>query len=215
MKKIYVFGDRVKRANYVAAIEAWGGEAVVSTDVSQADACSGLLLPGGADIDPGIYGAENLGSRGIDRALDETELALVEKFVQAERPILGICRGLQILNVAFGGDMIQDLPTASTHCWEESTGDKRHLVTAGRDSFLQDLYGRSFPVNSAHHQGAGKIPSSLRVAAVSEDGVVEALELPQKHIYAVQWHPERMALCHARSDTVDGGKIFRFFISLL
>lgn len=215
MKKVFLFGDRSKRINYVEAIEANGGEAVVSSDPERCEECSGLLLPGGADIDPEIYGAENLGSRGIDRDLDRIELALIQKFLQNQKPILGICRGLQMINVAFGGDMIQDLPSASDHCWEESTGDKQHLITAEKSSFLYKIYGSSFSVNSAHHQGAGQVPQELHIAAAANDGVVEALELPGRRVYAVQWHPERMTLRRARPDTVDGGKVFQFFIGLL
>lgn len=215
MKRVFIYGDREKRQNYVLALEASGLQPVVSWDLSGADGCGGLLIPGGADMDPALYGAENQGSLGIDRALDEAELELARRFAQAGLPILGICRGMQVLNVAFGGSLIQDLPTAGTHRWEESTGDKRHMVSAPADSFLHGLYGGGFSVNSAHHQGVGQLAEGARIAAQAEDGVMEALEWPGRMIYAVQFHPERMTLAHRRPDTVDGAPIFRFFATLL
>lgn len=215
MKKVYLYGIPEKRQNYIAALSAYGAEPVVSLDPRDAASCQALLLPGGADIDPAFYNAPNLGSQGIDRALDEAEIALAREFADSNRPVLGICRGEQLLNVAFGGDLIQDLPTAAAHRWEESTGDKQHMVSAAPDSFVAGLYGERFSVNSAHHQGVGAIAPCFRAVAWAEDGGIEALEWPEKRIYGVQWHPERMTLALARPDTVDGGKIFQFFLGLL
>lgn len=211
MKKAYIYGDRDKRINYIEALEACGIEAAVSWEPGDAKSCGALLLPGGADMDPALYGAENLGSRGIDPVLDQREMELARRFAESGRPILGICRGLQVLNVAFGGTLIQDLPTAPSHCWEESTGDKQHMVTVPEDSFLFPLYGRHFSVNSAHHQGVGQVAKNFRIAAQAEDGGIEAIAWPEKNIWAVQFHPERMTLRHMRKDTVDGLGIFHFF----
>lgn len=215
MKKIFLYGDREKRANYIAALEACGVQAVVSLSPQDSAGCGGLLLPGGADMEPAFYGAENTASRGIDRALDHTELALAHGFAASGKPILGICRGLQVLNVAFGGDLLQHLPAAGAHCWEESTGDKQHPITAPPESFLYRLYGARFPVNSAHHQGVGCVAPGFQIAARAEDGTIEALCCPERHIYAVQFHPERMALRLSRNDTVDGLPIFQFFMGLI
>lgn len=212
MKKVYIFGDSEKRRNYVEAIESCGAQVLVSEYVSDAERCDALLLPGGADMDPELYGEANTHSRGIDRDLDKTELALVKAFCNSCRPILGICRGMQVLNVAFGGSLIQDLPTALTHRWEESTGDKVHTVTVPEDSFLFKLYGKRFTVNSAHHQGFGRPGDGFQTAAKAEDGVIEAIQLPEKRIYAVQWHPERLTLQHRRPDAVDGREVFKFFL---
>lgn len=214
MKKLFIFGDREKRINYVEALEACGAQAVVSADVRDSDGCDALLLPGGADIDPSFYGAENLGSKGIDRGLDLTELDLARKFCGLGRPILGICRGMQLLNVAFGGTLVQDLPTAVAHRWREDTGDQVHMVTVPRDSFLFELYGESFSVNSAHHQGAERIGEGFQIAARAMDGGIEAIQCPEKRIYAVQWHPERLILRHKRPDAVDGGILFKFFLEI-
>lgn len=213
MKKIYIYGDREKRVNYVEALEACGAQVVISMDTRDSDGCAALLLPGGADMDPSFYSAENLGSQGIDRKLDQTELALIKSF--SGRPILGICRGMQVLNVAFGGTLVQDLPTAAAHRWQESTGDQVHMVSAPEESFLYGLYGGRFAVNSAHHQGAGRLGDGFQVAARAEDGGIEAIQCPERRIYAVQWHPERLTLRHKRADAVDGIGVFKFFLENL
>ena len=190
MMKIFLYGQWEKRQNYVRALAAAGAEPVVSWNTEDGEACQGLLLPGGADLDPDLYQAPNQGSQGVDRALDEAEIALVRRFVAANRPILGICRGMQLLNVAFGGTLIQDLPTAQAHRWREA--DQRHMVRAAPGSFLAGLYGESFPVNSAHHQAADRLGRGLEAVQWTPDGVVEALEHRTLPVWAVQWHPERL-----------------------
>lgn len=214
MKKIFICGSREIYRNYAEALSFCGVAGIFSEHIENAEDCRGLLLPGGADIDPALYGAENLGSQKIDRERDLQELQLVRDFCETNRPILGICKGLQILQVAFGGSLIQDIPTADAHKWEEATGDKVHAVTASPKGFLFSLYGGQFSVNSAHHQAAGEPAPGLSVAAKAGDGVIEALEAPSRKIYAVQWHPERMAFHHRRNDTVDGRILFEFFLSL-
>ena len=215
MKTVYAYATMEKQSNYAEALTACGIKPVFSLDIKDASGCQGLLLCGGGDIEPHRYGQENAGSKNFEPLRDEMEFQLVKDFIGAGLPILGICRGLQVLNAALGGTLIQDLPTAPTHAWEESTGDKRHLVQAQENSFLCKLYGREFPVNSAHHQGAGKIASGLQIAAQAPDGVIEALCCPEKKVYALQWHPERMMLARRREDTVDGAPIFQFFAGLL
>lgn len=214
MKRIFIYGDREKCTNYREALEGCGADAVFSKELLSARDCNGLLLPGGADIDPALYGAENQGSKGIDRERDLAEIELIRIFSEANKPILGICKGLQILNVAFGGDLIQDIPTANTHKWEEATGDKVHSVQVEESSFLYSLYGKNFMVNSAHHQAVSSAAPGFFVGAKAADGVVESLENRERKIYAVQWHPERMAFRNLRQDTVDGQRIFAFFLAL-
>lgn len=215
MKKVFAYATREKQINYAEALETCGMEPVFSLDVKDAAGCDGLLLCGGGDIEPHRYGQENEGSKNFEPLRDEMEFRLVKDFMDAGLPILGICRGLQVLNVALGGTLVQDLPTAPTHAWEESTGDKQHMVKAVPGSFPAALYGESFSINSAHHQGAGRIAPLLQPVAQAEDGVIEALACPEKKIYAVQWHPERMMLSRRREDTVDGTPVFAFFAGLL
>lgn len=213
--KIFVYGDREKMKNYANALESCGAQGIFSFDISQAKDCDGLLLPGGGDIDPARYGQTLAGSEEPDLQRDAAELHLVSDFTSWGKPILGICRGIQMLNVALGGELIQDIPTAAEHRHDPVIGDRTHKVTTEENSFLFPLYGENFSVNSAHHQALGRIAPGLRVAARSErDNVVEAVEWPEKRIYGVQWHPERMAFDLHREDTVDGRYIFEFFLKL-
>lgn len=215
MKKVFAYATMEQQENYAQALEACGAVPVFSHDLGGAAACDGLLLCGGGDIEPYRYGQGDQGSRNFEPERDEAELCLVREFLAAGKPVLGICRGLQVLAVALGGTLVQHLPTAAAHAWEETTGDKCHMVKAEPGSFLAGLYGERFAVNSAHHQGAGQLPGALRAAAWAEDGVVEALCCPEKKVYAVQWHPERMMLSRRREDTVDGRPVFTFFLGLL
>ncbi len=212
MKKIFIYGDRKKFQNYAEALAFCGARGIFSENLEFAKICDGLLLPGGGDIDPARYGAENEGSTNIDKIRDYAELELIRSFSSTGRPILGICRGHQILNVAFGGDIIQDIETADTHKWEKSTGDNVHKVRVPQSSFLCPLYGNEFFVNSAHHQAINKLAAGFTTAAEAEDGIIEAIENRECNIFSVQWHPERMSFHKIREDTVDGRLIFDFFL---
>ncbi len=215
MIKIFVYGERDKMKNYANALEGCGAQGIFSLDISQAKDCDALLLPGGGDIDPARYGQTLAGSEEPDLQRDAAELHLVSDFTSWGKPILGICRGIQMINVALGGELIQDIPTAAEHRHDPVIGDRTHKVTAEENSFLFSLYGGEFSVNSAHHQALGRIAPGLRVVARSErDGIVEAVEWPEKRIYGVQWHPERMSFDLRREDTVDGRYIFEFFLKL-
>lgn len=213
MKRIFVYGQREKMENYAAALEACGAAGVFSLTLSPARDCHALLLPGGGDMDPARYDQPPAGSDAPDPARDQAELELVSRFLDWGRPVLGICRGLQVLNVALGGDLIQELPTAAAHRHLPETGDQVHPVTAEPGSFLERLYGREFAVNSAHHQALGRLAPGLSLCArCAGDGVAEAAAWPQRGIFGVQFHPERMAFALRREDTVDGAAIFRFFL---
>ena len=200
--------------NYIQAVEQAGGVACggylpeVSTDYD------GLLLCGGSDIDPQYYNEPIAGSVGINQARDEVEFALLKAFVDAGKPVLGICRGHQIINVFFGGSLDQDIATASAHT-SRGNGDLVHIGMAAEDSILAKLYGREFATNSAHHQAVKRLGEGLRITMVSkEDGIVEAVEHETLPVLAVQWHPERMCFANRRSDTVDGAALFGRFLEL-
>lgn len=176
---------------------------------------AGLLLAGGADVDPSCYGQENRGSVGIDLARDAAEFALLDAFCAAGKPVMGICRGHQVINVWLGGSLIQDLCPALAPVHGGKGGDKVHLILAGEGSLLRRLYGPEFAVNSSHHQSLDQIGRGLTVTARAPDGVVEAVEHDTLPLLGVQFHPERMTGAHARPDTVDGGAIFRAFLDLI
>lgn len=199
--------------NYENAIQAAGGD-FVTRYCPQVDlSFDGLLLTGGGDIDPARYGQPDRGSLPPDPERDRTELALIKACLDAGKPVLGICRGCQVLNVALGGTLMQDLGEALNLFHRRIDADKVHPVRAQEGSILHSLYGPLFHVNSAHHQAVDMPGKGLIVTARSESGVVEAIELPGRPVLGVQFHPERMTGLHTRPATVDGGAIFRWFMA--
>ncbi len=213
-KRAAIAGCAQNVPNYVAALEAVGIEPVVTLDPGEAVRCGGLLLPGGGDVDPARFGEENRGSVYIDRDLDEAQLAILDAFVKAGKPVLGICRGHQVVNVYFGGGLVQHLPTAEDHMAHDHM-DSVHAVEIGPGSVLRRLYGADAAVNSSHHQGLAAMGRGMRVTALAPDGVIEAAEHESLPILTVQFHPERMAFAHARPDTADGEAIFRWFRDMI
>lgn len=178
--------------------------------------CQGLLLAGGGDLVPDRYGQRNQGSEEIDPARDGAELELFAAFAAAGKPILGICRGHQLLNVALGGTLIQDLGPVLTLFHrqdQEAHQDRIHMVRTAAGSALAGLYRPVFAVNSAHHQAIEQVGEGLIVTAWSESGVVEAVEHTGLPILGVQFHPERMSYARRRPDAADGSKLFVWFIN--
>lgn len=211
--KVALAGKPELVKNYAAALLGVGLEPVVTLEPEAAVSCAGLLLPGGGDIDPALYGQENRGSRDIDRPLDEAQFAMLEAFLSAGKPVLGICKGCQILNVRFGGGLIQHLSVSDTHAWNE--GDRVHLCRSFSGSIMESLFGREFFVNSLHHQALGAIGEGFRVTSCAPDGVVESIEHESLPVLGVQWHPERTCFAKDRPDTVNGEALFRWFESKL
>jgi putative glutamine amidotransferase len=154
----------------------------------------GMLFPGGADLDPELYDQEPHDETfGVDGERDQAELTLLEEALARDMPVLAVCRGSQVLNVARGGDLQQHLP--------DVLGDERHKHTPGtfadhdvtieEGTRLAALVGERTPVKSHHHQGFGRIGEGLRVAARAEDGTIEAVEDPElRFAVGVLWHPE-------------------------
>lgn len=159
----------------------------------------GLFISGGGDIHPDFFGGElHPTPDGIDRERDLFELALCRQAVAMNKPVLGICRGQQVLNVAMGGNLVVDIPSmlpeAGQHRWWPNYQRSRlsHSIQVEKGSRLADIMGGSeFMVNSLHHQSVKDLGEGLKVTATAPDGVIEALELPGKHfVLSVQWHPE-------------------------
>ena len=175
----------------------------------------GLILPGGGDISPFFYHMENKGSRNIDSLLDSVQFSLFRAFTAAGKPVLGICKGIQLINVAFGGTLIQDLSgeSLSIHAWDE--GDKIHITKAAHGTFPAQLYSNFPRVNSAHHQAVAAVGDGLRVAQYGPDFVIEALYHERLPILGVQWHPERMCFSHAREDVADGSTLLKYYLRML
>ena len=205
-------GAERRLANYFAALRGQGARPVAVRPGADPAAFDGLLLPGGGDIHPRRYGQPNELCDNVDEALDAMQFAALEAFAAAGRPVLGICRGLQLVNVYFGGTLHRHLREANAHSRCGGSEDRVHATVAAPGSLLYALYGERFSVNSAHHQGVDRPGEGLRVIQRSEDGVVEALVHERLPILCVQWHPERMCLDHRRPDTVDGGKLLESFV---
>lgn len=211
--KIAIPGRDGDVINYTIAMMMLGAQPVVVWDKWNVDEFDGLLLPGGCDVHPARYGQENIACGTIDEELDEIQFAIADAFVKAGKPVIGICRGHQLLNVYFGGTLIQDLENADHHKWTPE-GDRVHDTAAVEGSFIADLYGEAFPVNSAHHQAVDAVGEGLVVVQHSDDGVIEAMHHETLPVVAVQWHPERMCFDHSRSDTVDGSVVLRYFLNM-
>ena len=200
--------------NYTAALERAGGTPAAGYCPAPDLSCAGLVLCGGGDIACELFGQENRGSEAPDHARDRAELALFQAFYGAGKPILGICRGMQIINVALGGTLIQDLPRPQRdfHTWDGA--DKVHPIACLEGSLLHRLYGPLCSVNSAHHQGLDRLGEGLRIIAWSESGVPEAVDLPGCPLLGLQFHPERMSFALRRPDTLNGEGILTWFVEL-
>lgn len=210
---IQVSGEAGRMDNYRAALQSAGGSPVAGCCPPPDLTCDGLLLCGGGDIDSSLFGQEDRGSQPPDRERDRAELALFHAFYRAGKPILGICRGMQLINVALGGTLIQDLPPEQ-RLFHTGKEDLVHPVRSAEGSVLRRLYGPVFPVNSAHHQALDLLGRDLQVTAWSESGLAEAVELPGYPLMGVQFHPERMSFGRRRPDAADGAAIFAWFLDL-
>lgn len=202
------------KAWYVQAVEACGGVPTAKYLPQIDDSYDGLILGGGNDVQPCYYGQEINGADDFDEARDEREIALAKAYIKAGKPVFGICRGSQLLNVVFGGTLIQHLDCANEHKVEGEEWHS-HGVLADKDSVFAKIYGEKFRVNSLHHQAVGVMGKGLKATLRAEgNGVVEGFEHESLPIIGVQWHPEKMCLSARREDTADGMGIFRYFITL-
>jgi putative glutamine amidotransferase len=180
-------------SDYARAITAAGGLPVhlpQHVDPSEyAGRLDGLLLSGGADVDPHRYGATPDGDIGpVEPVRDEVELGLVDLAVEDGVPVLGICRGLQLLNVWAGGSLHQHVPTHARY--DIAPTERFDELTIEPDSRLAAMYGPTHRVNSLHHQTVDRVADGWVVTARSADGTIEALEWSGHDVIAVQWHPE-------------------------
>jgi putative glutamine amidotransferase len=190
---------------YVAALTGAGLTPLIVPPLADADvdallgAVSGLVLSGGEDVAPDAYGAADAGSQPPHRMRDSTELALVRRARELRMPTLAICRGIQLANVAFGGTLVQDIPSrmpqAESHDQSERRRERVHAIAVDADSAIaRALGGSRIDVNSSHHQSLDRIASGMRVVARAPDGVVEAAEWTGDDwwMLGVQWHPEEL-----------------------
>jgi putative glutamine amidotransferase len=207
MKRIVIGVTRCsKLEDYVASVEQTGARVRV-LEVSESPRkilpeVDGVLLTGGGDVDPVFYGEDRHPSvEDAEPGRDEFELDLARRAMEADKPLLAICRGVQVLNVAAGGSLVQDipseLPTTLSHRVRDPSNAPAHDIAVAPGSRLSQVLGsranpdRTCRVNSRHHQSIARLGDGLVASATSPDGVVEAVEAPAAHFcLGVQWHPE-------------------------
>jgi putative glutamine amidotransferase len=192
-----IFADVVRLAEAagldVEVVDTWDAS-------SDASAYAGLILPGGGDIDPAQYGGEASDALyDVNPIQDDLDFGIARSALDAGIPVLGICRGLQVLNVIHGGSLVEDLPATDVEHGEGPAAGSDgiawawHPVGLLRGCALADEVGDDrMPVASGHHQGIGSLGHGLVATAVAEDGLVEAFETPDRSVIAVQWHPEAL-----------------------
>lgn len=217
--------DLSLRPTYVRAVSAAGGLPIVITlesgpeDIGQlVNLCDGFLFSGGPDPHPFLFGEETQAHCGNVSVLrDRLELALLKKVMEARKPVLGICRGIQLINVALGGDIYQDIPSQTDSCFPVAHKQPfcysvpSHHVAVANGSLLSSMAEgrREIEVNSMHHQACRKTAPGMTVSGCSPDGLTEALELPDyPFLLGVQWHPEYLW----QTDQT-AANIFRHFIT--
>lgn len=210
-----------QRPGYLDCIDAAGGVPVcLSVHGGQTgiqalvDRFDGFILSGGDDIHPGVYGEDMHESCQVDSDRDAFEIPLMHAILNSGKPFLGICRGMQVLNVALGGTLYQDIPTQLPqsqlmHKQEEPFDRKVHPVNIIRNTPLNKLFGTErIEINSMHHQAIHKLADPLRSTAIADDRVIEAVYLPDHPFtIAVQWHPEWLGM-----DDPFSAKLFLAFV---
>lgn len=196
-KRVFICKDKEPDKEYFEALKKAGVEFEWGEYPQDVNDFDGLLIPGGVDVNPMLYGHENTASVKINDHLDKITMDCIRLFFENGKAILGICRGLQILNVFFGGTLVQDIPNHK---------DVEHKILIDSGNILHDSYGDEMQVNSIHHQCINTLGNGLESLAKSEDGIIEAIMHNGKKVFATQFHPEKMQ---------NGENIFKIFKNML
>jgi gamma-glutamyl-gamma-aminobutyrate hydrolase PuuD len=203
---------------YVRSVERAGGRPLLVPPSDDAveetlDALDGILFSGGSDLDPALYDAErHPETNGVRVERDRAELALLQGALERDMPVLAVCRGVQVLNVARGGDLVQHLPETVGHENHRHTPGvyADHEVEVTPESRLGALLGDRAPVKSHHHQGIGRVGAGLTEVAWAEDGTVEGVEDPSRRFaVGVLWHPEEGEDAALFAALVDEARAYR------
>jgi len=182
---------------YVRALRKCGADVKFVKNADEALNCDGILFTGGNDITPSFYGEERTDKCGkTNTKRDKTEKEIFHEFYKTNKPIFGICRGMQFVNVCLGGNIYQDITDIQKEKHKDSAKmfNSYHNVKIGKESLLSDIFGREeITVNSTHHQAVKTLGENLKTAAVSHDGFIESYE-STSHLFCVgvQWHPEHI-----------------------
>ncbi|MBQ6695304.1 MAG: gamma-glutamyl-gamma-aminobutyrate hydrolase family protein [Lachnospiraceae bacterium] len=209
--KIGIVGRKKDTYNYEYILHTLKVDCVTSLTIGELASCQGLLFPGGGDITPDLFGQTNQGSLHMDTELDLLQLRAFQAALRNGIPMLGICKGMQLINVGLGGTLRQHLTTADLHTAPDR--DLYHETTIATGSFLYSLYGESAYVNSKHHQSVDQPGSRLLpVQWCPMDHCVEALVHTELPILGVQWHPERL---DPAQTSVTAFPLFQYFLSFV
>lgn len=207
--KVGIAGRPKDTTRYEAFLTAMNVAHVTSLSIGDLSSCQAILFPGGGDITPEFFGESDNGSRNIDTELDLLQLRIFQYALEQNLPILGICKGMQLINVALGGTIEQDLETADYHTSEDA--DLYHPTIITPYSCLHALYGSEITVNSRHHQSVKKLGNQLLpVQWCPYDNCIEAIEHTRLPVFGVQWHPERLS---PDKTNISGLPLFSYFLS--
>ena len=191
MTKLVILGRKSQTSNYETFFRKLPVRTVTTLVPGEVTSCDALILPGGGDINPAFFGEKNKGSRTIDTELDILQFQALDTAIAAGIPVIGICKGMQIINVAFGGTILQDMP--GDHLHSIPSGDAFHTSIMTEDSRLFKYFPVEMRVNSAHHQRIGRLGQHLKIIQhCPDDGCPEALEHDALPVLGLQWHPERL-----------------------
>ena len=183
--RIFIYNNRLNLTNYVNAIEKLKHDYIFSDNINKAVNCDFLILTGGGDIYPPLYNKKPLKNTNYSLKTDFDELNLLRLFIKLNKPVLGICKGMQIINVYFDGT----LKNIKGH--EDDSGDIFHKITW--ENNLDYVKNKPTIVNSSHHQAIDRLGNDLEVCAVSKDGIIESVKHKTKNIVGEQLHPERLS----------------------
>jgi putative glutamine amidotransferase len=192
--KIAIVGRKKDAKNYETYLQEAGIIPLTTLSMGILLSCDGVLLPGGGDITPAFVGEYSEHTRNVDTELDIIQFHALAHCISYRIPVIGICKGLQLINVALGGTLNQHLDSAKLHSYNREIGtDRYHLTRIANGSYLEQLYGPTAMVNSAHHQGIRELGKDLAAIQWSlEDNCIEAIIHTKLPVYAFQWHPERL-----------------------